>query len=484
MPGLLPRILVAGPASGVGKTTAAVGLMAALRARKIAVQAFKTGPDYIDPSYHTLATGRPSRNLDTWMLPQETVHQLFVRGMRNAEIGVIEGVMGLFDGFSPISDEGSTSELAKLLAAPVLLVVNAASQARSVAALVQGFSRFDPDLRVEGVILNKVASPSHAELLEQAVVHYTGLPVVGKIPRDESLQVPERHLGLVPAWEDPAAGGFLDRLSEKAPGWFDLEAILRLAREALPFSEEAPSPSLPGATPGARIAYARDAALQFYYEDNLDLLRDLGAELVPFSLLTDERLPGEIGGLYFGGGFPEAFAEPLSRNEPLRRAIRQAIADEIPTYAECGGLMVLAGALKTRDGRLYEMCGVLPGIVEMTDRLQHFGYTTVTCRADTVLARKGDSARGHEFHYSRWEGPAELTAYDAVKRKGKGTRLEGFTRGNLLASYVHLHFSGCPDWARRFVEATTLFRTSRLGLAQTVGETRVVQPGIGEILRG
>lgn len=450
----IPRLLIAAPASGAGKTTAAAALILALRRQGLAVAPFKAGPDYIDPGHLARAAGAPCRNLDGWMVSASALAGILFRGAAGADVAVVEGMMGLFDGVSGGSDAGSAADLARRLRIPVLLVIDGSAQAGSAGALVAGFARFDRRVRVAGVILNRVAGPGHARLLSEAVRRGAEIPVVGAIPQDPDLFIPERHLGLVPAWEDAKARARLRRIARKAPEWLDVPAILRIARSA----QGVPGIRNPG--PGARnperraawIAYARDEAFGFYYPDNLDLLESLGARMIPFSPLRDQVLPRGIGGLYLGGGFPEVFAKRLSANRSMRATVARAVGAGIPTYAECGGLMYLARSIRTLDGRSHPMCGVLPGAVRMTERLQDFGYTTVRAARDSILARKGESARGHEFHRSAWTPPAGRAAYRASKRAGGPDRPEGFARGNLLASYVHLHFAGCPEWAKRFVE--------------------------------
>lgn len=352
--GGFPRIVVAAPASGAGKTIAATALAAAFAARGRVVQPFKAGPDYIDPGYHALAAGRPSRNLDVWMLGPEIVRGLFRARAGGADLSIVEGVMGLFDGLSPASEAGSTAELAKILAAPVLLVVDVSAQARSAAALVWGFARFDPALPIAGVIANRVGGETHAAIVREALAASGGPPLVGAIPQDAVLALPERHLGLVPAWEaERHAAAFLRALREKAPAWFDLARIEAIARGA-------PAPprgtfAAPEPVSGApvRVAFARDAAFRFYYADNLDLLSAFGAEPVPVSPLSDAALPEGTAGIYLGGGFPERHAEALTANRPFREALRRAAAEGLPIYAECGGLMALAEGIRTRDGRTH-----------------------------------------------------------------------------------------------------------------------------------
>lgn len=451
----VPRLVIAGAHSGAGKTTLTAGLIAALRRRGLTVQPFKAGPDYIDPSYHTLASGRPCRNLDTWMLPPAAVTASFARGCREADLAVIEGVMGLFDGFGYDDETGSTAHLAKLLAAPVVLVLNIRSLARSAAALAQGFARFDPDLPLAGFILNHAGGAAHGEGVARAVTGATGLPCFGWLPRDERLHIPERHLGLVPTAEPGRWEAFIAAAADHVARYLDLDALLAAAGMAPPvavvetFAERATS--LQRRT---RIAVARDKAFSFYYEDNLELLVQAGAELAFFSPLADAALPEGARGLYIGGGFPEVYAGRLAENATLRGELAAAIAAGLPTYAECGGLMYLTKAITDLDGRTHPMVGTLPGRSAMTGRLT-LGYRTATTLVDTPLAAAGITLRGHEFHYSDWiERPADLpAAYRLAATANRPARLEGYAAGNLLASYIHLHWSAASEVAARFVAA-------------------------------
>lgn len=461
---VIPRLLIAGTHSGVGKTTVAVGVMAALTKRGVTVQPFKAGPDYIDPTYHTAVTGRICRNLDTWLLAEPLMRGVFQHAAAGADLALVEGVMGMFDGRSAISDRGSTAELAKRLHLPVILVVDASGMARSAAALVQGYAKFDPSLRIAGVIFNRV-SPSHAALLREAVARYTTVPVLGHLEADAALALPERHLGLVPAVEGHGLAGIADRLAAAVMRSVAMDRVMRIAQSASPL----PPARLPGESrspqgPRVRIGLARDPAFHFYYEENLELLQRLGAELVAFSPLADRRLPEALDALYLGGGFPEVFADGLARNAPLRRDIKRAVDGGLPTYAECGGLMYLAECLVDHQGRRHAMVGALPGTVRMTNRLQHFGYAQLIPARKTILAAAADSIKGHEFHYSVWDHavPRRHAAY-VVAKPGRRQRQEGFSQRNLLASYIHVHFLTNPRWARGFVASAQRWKGAREG---------------------
>jgi cobyrinic acid a,c-diamide synthase len=421
------------------------------------VQGFKVGPDYIDPMYHTAATGRASRNLDSWMLPHAQVKATFARAVVGADLAIIEGVMGLFDGYDARTESGSTAEVAKLLRAPVILVLDVRRMARSAGAMALGYRDFDPDLDVAGVICNRVGSERHARWVTGAVEDL-GLSVLGCIPRSEGLKIPGRHLGLYTAVERSAeVRVFLEHARELMTRNVDLDKLLTIARRApaLEVEEKAILPRAPAPRRHrVRLAVARDEAFCFYYKDNLDLLRAAGAEVVFFSPLRDTALPEGTAGLYFGGGYPELYAEELARNEALRGVIREAHEAGVPIYAECGGLMFLTRSIVDLEGKRHPGVGLLPGHSRMRQRLR-MGYRLVTACRDSLLLRRGEQIRGHEFHYSDWvDQPPDLRyAYEIVPRRGEEARREGYAQGNLLASYVHLHFGARLDLAIRFVNA-------------------------------
>ncbi|GAA6760592.1 cobyrinate a,c-diamide synthase [Thermus oshimai] len=429
----LPRLLLAAPHSGAGKTTAALALLLALRDRGLKVQPFKVGPDYIDPTHLEGASGRRPYNLDGFFLDEEGLLALFRHGARGADLALVEGVMGLFDGKDPLGRVGSTAQVAALLRAPVVLVVDAGGMAGSIAPLALGFARHHPGVRVVGVIANRVGSERHAEILKEALAAH-GLPLLGWLPKDPALELPERHLGLVLAGEaepDWEALRTLPRL--------DLEGLLRLAQEAPPLPE-AP-PFLPEkAPPRLRVAYAWDRAFRFYYPEALELLEALGAELIPFSPLEDEALP-QAEALLLGGGYPELFAERLSENGAMRSAVR---AFPGPIVAECGGYMYLSEGLWVGE-RFFPMVGLAPGEARMAD-LPVLGYREVEALKDTPVARKGERLKGHEFHYARLP-PSPSPAW----RRVGGEEVEGWTDGRVLASFVHLYLPARPEAARRLL---------------------------------
>jgi cobyrinic acid a,c-diamide synthase len=441
----LPRVVVAAPASGQGKTTVATGLMAALRARGLAVSGHKAGPDYIDPGYHALATGRPGRNLDPVLCGEDLIAPLFAHGAAGADVAVVEGVMGLFDGRGRTSF-GSTAHVARLLAAPVLLVVDAAAQGRSVAALVAGFAGYDPRVRLGGVILNRVGSAWHEEIL-RAALDDLGVPVLGALRRDEAVAAPSRHLGLVPVAErEGPARQALDRLGTVVGAAVDLDAVLRLAASAGPLGAAAWSPeaALAGrmVRPAPVVAVAGGPAFSFSYPETAELLAAAGAEVVPVDPVRDEALPSGTAALVLGGGFPEVHVTDLAANEPLRADVARLARAGRPVIAECAGLLYLAREL---DGQ--PMCGVLDATAAMTGRLT-LGYRDATAAAGSVVAPAGVTVRGHEFHRTTVDPP-----HSPAPAWTFGGRPEGFVRQAVHASYLHLHWAGYPELARRVVEA-------------------------------
>ncbi|WP_425276369.1 cobyrinate a,c-diamide synthase [Streptomyces carpinensis] len=481
-----PRLVVAAPSSGSGKTTVATGLMAALTRRGLAVSPHKVGPDYIDPGYHALATGRVGRNLDAYLCGPELVAPLFLHGARGCDLAVVEGVMGLYDGAAGEGELASTAQVATLLRAPVVLVVDASSQSRSVAALVHGFVTWDPQVRIGGVILNKVASDRHEALLREAL-DSVGVPVLGVLRRTPQVDTPSRHLGLVPVAERRAAAvEAVAVMGAQVEAGCDLEALIALARSAGTLSGAAwdaaevvgssPPPPLPVPGPGGSapsspdrpersrpqvpdglntaghgsrttVAVAGGSAFTFSYAEHAELLRAAGAEVVPFDPLRDERLPEETRGLVIGGGFPEVYAAELSANEPLRKAVAELATAGAPIAAECAGLLYLCREL---DGR--PMCGVLDATARMTGRLT-LGYRDAVAVSDSVLAGAGERMRGHEFHRTVVEpGAGTGAAAPAWGVRVPERRVEGFVQRGVHASYLHTHWAAAPGVARRFVE--------------------------------
>ncbi|MCE3033892.1 cobyrinate a,c-diamide synthase [Streptomyces sp. CMSTAAHL-2] len=450
-----PRLVVAAPSSGSGKTTVATGLMAAFAARGLAVSPHKVGPDYIDPGYHALATGRTGRNLDAYLCGPELVAPLFLHGARGCDIAVVEGVMGLYDGAAGEGELASTAQVAKLLGAPVVLVVDASAQSRSVAALVHGFVSWDPQVRIGGVILNKVGSARHEELLREAL-DSVGVPVLGALRRARPVETPSRHLGLVPVAERRAlAVSAVSEMAELVSRGCDLPALEALARTAgavpggaapwtpdLSPTHDDPSASAEGPRP--RVAVAGGPAFTFSYAEHTELLTAAGAEVVTFDPLRDEELPDGTAGLVIGGGFPEVYAAELSANEPLRKAVAELARSGAPVAAECAGLLYLCREL---DGS--PMCGVLDATARMAQRLT-LGYRDAVAVGDSVLAAAGARMRGHEFHRTVVEPGAG--AAPAWGIRGRERRVEGFVQRGVHASYLHTHWASEPGVARRFVE--------------------------------
>ncbi|HEX6711444.1 MAG TPA: cobyrinate a,c-diamide synthase [Rubrobacter sp.] len=443
-----PRIVVAGTHSGAGKTTVASGLMAALSSKGYRVAPFKVGPDFIDPSYHSLAAGRPGRNLDAFLSGPDMIGPLFAHGAQGADIAVIEGVMGLFDGKSGGGELASTAHVAKLLNAPVVLVVDARAMSRSVAAMVHGYSTFDLKLRVAGVVLNRVGSSTHEKMLRDALKSLD-IPVLGALRRNATIQTPDRHLGLVPVAERrEEARRSLDALGTVMSYSLNLDNIVRLAKSAGPLEIYTWSPESgeEDRHEGVRIAVAEGPSFTFVYRENLELLEGAGAEVVTFDPTSDEDLPSGTDALYVGGGFPETYAEALSANGRMRDSIRAFSEGGRPVVAECGGLMYLVREL---DG--HPMCGVLDAKARMTDRLT-LGYREAHALTASPLAGRGAAVRGHEFHYSSVEpGAGERPAWELA---GRGP--EGFVAGGVHASYMHTHWAATPELPRRLVRAASL----------------------------
>lgn len=461
----IPRIVIAGAASNVGKTTIAAGLIAALRGQGMTVQPFKCGPDYVDPSYHERAAGRPCRNLDIWMLSEQQLLEGFARACRDADVAVIEGVMGLFDGSNWHDDQASTAHIAKLLGAPVLLVVNISGAARSAAIPVLGCRQFDPDLALRGVVLNFAGSESHARGCAEAIRSIAGLPVLGWLPRDTRLQIPERHLGLVPGGEQLDSEALISEIAAEIGRRFDLLAVIDLARSAPEWMTASETSAARPARHLSRpiVAVARDEAFCFYYPENLELLVEAGAIIEFFSPLNGERPSENADGVYLGGGYPELHGPALAANSGLWNALAELHRRDAPIYAECGGFMVLTQALIDREGERWSMAGLVPGETRMSGKLAAIGYRYATALCSNLLTKAGNDLRGHEFRYSHWVS-ADPSPGEAAAWRIRGTRANapvdscGFVRGNLLASYLHIHFGQHAGIANRFI---SILRDSR-----------------------
>jgi len=459
----IPRIVVAATGSGAGKTTVTVGIIAALRARGLRVAVFKCGPDYLDPTYHARAAGGTSHNLDGWMMGREAVVATFSRAARDSDIAVIEGMMGLFDAATPTSDEGSTAEIAKWLDAPVLLVVDASGMARTIGAFATGFARFDPALRLAGLVCNRVGSRGHLDLLRAAS---QVIPVVGGLPQNSEAAFPERHLGLFSADKKSVPDESIAAWGRLVAEWLNLDALIATARAVSPITRESSTAEAlaPNAesldAPRCRIGVALDDAFHFYYEDNLSRLRSLGAEIVNFAPSRDHSLP-EVDGLYFGGGYPEAVSSELSSNRSMLEAVRAFASAGGPIYAECGGLMYCSQAIRTLDGKSFPMLRLIPGETVMSNRLQALGYVEVETRARSILGPAGLRFRGHQFRYSTLhpEPVGVECVYTVAPRWGGSPFVEGYRVGNLVASYVHAHWASNPNITRALVKACSEWRT-------------------------
>ena len=452
-----PRIVIGGVSSGVGKTSLSLALTAALRRRGFRVQTFKVGPDFLDPTYLALASGRPCYNLDGWMTGREYVQNLFARASRDADVAVIEGVMGLFDGSAPDSSAGSTAEIARWLDAPVLLVANVHGMARSLAPLVKGFVSYEEGLRIGGVIANHAGSARHETWLARSLAASSLPRLVGAVPRGALPVLSSRHLGLITADRQRLPALTLEELADAFERHVSLEKIIRIAQETVPLSD-LPQRERPR---GKRLhlGVARDDAFHFYYQDLFDELEAAGCTLEFFSPLKDPALPKNIDALYVGGGYPEEYAAELSLNRTLCEDIKRFAASGRSVYAECGGLIYLSRSIIARDHCDYGMVGLLPATTRMLDRKSVLGYVEVTLKANSLWGKKGSLFRGHEFHYSGLvSSPAGLEDWQsiyALKRRRNGKDVEeGFQRGAVLASYIHLHLASHPEAIRHFISCS------------------------------
>ncbi len=462
----LRAIMIAAPESGAGKTSISLGLMGAFKEQNKIVQPFKVGPDYIDPGFHRFVCDRPSHNLDSWLISSSYLRYIWAHKNKEADIAIVEGVMGFYDGAGPLTNKGSSAEIAEMLDIPVLLVIDAGGMARSAAALVAGYSQFSSDVNLAGVIVNKAGSRGHYELVAEAVEAETGIPCVGYLPRDLPVELPERHLGLVPAGEINQLEESLERLSQEVSEKFQLEKILELAgqtddiqeqdkekpaaavRKQLDFTTDSQS-SRKGdrkdAQKALRIGVARDEAFSFHYQANLDMLTDLGCELVEFSPLNAEKLPPDLDGIYLAGGFPEVFAEELAANKKFRQNLLQQLNSGLVCFAECGGFMYLLSEICSEAGECYPMVGYYPGKAVMTDSLQNFGYVEVDLPGKQRL-------RGHEFHYSRLEKAGDLPYRGTIRSQRRGNERQGMVvSNNVLAGYPHLHFYSNPEFVANWL---------------------------------
>mgnify|MGYP003988108883 FL=1 len=447
----LPRIMIAGTNSGVGKTTVTLGIMSALVQRGIKVQGFKAGPDYIDPSHHTFVTGNASRNLDTWMMGENACRELFERSALNADVSVIEGVMGLYDGSIDSSGHGSSAHLAKILNTPVILVVNARGVAQSAGAVVMGFKEFDREVNLAGIVINNVASQNHYDIIKKAIEESCSVAVLGYLKKESDITIPERHLGLIPSEEKKINSALYDKLGQMVLETIDIDKLQEIAGSAAVFPDYNRSIFINRASSlDVTLAVARDSAFCFYYQDDIDLFEALGAKIIEFSPLADKSLPDGIDGIFMGGGFPELFADRLMKNESMRKSILEAHKQGTVIYGECGGMMYLLEKLIDCEGRSFKMSGVLIGTSRMENRRQGLGYVIADATCDNIICESADTFRAHEFHWSKLQDVPDDTvfAYNTRKSNGKKTGIDGICKSNVLASYTHIHFSSNPDLAK------------------------------------
>jgi len=435
--------------------------MAYLQKQGFKVAPFKVGPDFIDPGHHTALTGQNSRNLDSWMLSKKYNQGVFLKGSTGADIAVVEGVMGLYDGYSGVDEAGSTAQMAKWLNLPVILVVDARSMARSAAAIVQGFENFDPDLNFAGVIFSKTGSLRHYEYLKEAVSANCKMPCLGFMPRNEKVAFPERHLGLVTAEEYSMESDVVSELIEMVEQHTSIGKLVRNLPDLVMAQVEKIKIKKPP-QPRVRIAVARDRAFSFYYPENIEALEDAGAEIVNFSPIEDRTLPENIHGIYFGGGYPELFAKELSANKRLIQAIGKKSLDSMPVYGECGGFMYLCKTLTAMDSKkIFPMVGSFPFSVSMSTKLRSLGYREISLSEDTLVGKKGEILRGHEFHYSSLDSvtlpPGVKTVYGVCLRDGSTTSTAGYQVKNTLGSYLHIHFGSLGGSGQNFVEKCRSF---------------------------
>lgn len=459
----IPRIVIAGTNSGVGKTTITAGIIRAFAKAGLTVQAYKIGPDYIDPGYHAAASGRSAHNLDTWLLSPECLKEVFATTAEGADIAVIEGVMGLYDGGR--GGISSTAEVAKLLNAPVVLVIDAKAMGASAGAIALGFRDYDRQVNLAGIMVNRLGSPSHRDMVIQSVAG-VGVQVVGAFPREAAIGLPERHLGLVQAAETDQQA-LLDKAAVWAAEHAEVEELLRIAQGAPPLL--VPQDGVVATAKerfSVRIGVAKDEAFTFYYPQSLEALEMAGATIVPFSPLTDQELPPSLDGLIFGGGYPELYLERLSGNQPFIQSLRQAAGDGIPIYAECGGFMYLMREVTGFDGRNFPLANLIPADCVMEEKLQMVGYVQAEILQDSILGPQGTVLRGHEFHFSRPQ-PVDASnfpwAFRAQRLRTGDTYTAGFVRGSIFASYLHLHFAGQPEAIQAYLQACEAYQRRRGG---------------------
>lgn len=500
----LSRLVIGAPHGRCGKTTLTLGLLRALSRQGITVQPFKKGPDYIDAGWHTAAAGRLCRNLDSFFMEPETIRGSILKASQNSRLSIIEGAMGLFDGLD-MRGSSSTAEIAKISKSPVILVLDATRMTRSAAAIVMGCQHFDPELEIAGVVLNKVARPRHVKVAQEAIESFCGIPVIGAIPKDMTMMIPDRHLGLVTNDEINEQMAILDKIADVVSEYVDLKKVLYFADQAEDFSATSLGTVLQGSSanvsqetqnvsilvsnkqmekpaedgictigagvmpsginPVAKFGILKDKAFSFYYPENLEALQNQGLELVEINAFTDAHLPKGLDGLYIGGGFPEIFAEELEKNQSLRSEIRQLSEDGLPVYAECGGLMYLGRSIRC-DARSYEMVGVLPFDVQMEKKPQGHGYTILRSTGESPWFTEGETVKGHEFHNSRVVNLSPLVRFAFKVERGNGIegQHDGISYKRILAAYNHVHALGSPRWAEEFARLINEYRIAKCSI--------------------
>jgi len=444
------RIVIAGTGSAVGKTTIATGIMKAL-SEEYKIQPYKVGPDYIDPSYHTLATGNNSRNLDSFFMSDDQIRNSFERGIKlsKADFGIIEGVRGLYEGISPIGDVGNTASIAKALDAPIILIINARSLVKSAAAIVIGFKALDPNIKIDGVILNQVKNKKHYLKTKEAVETLAKTSVIGGIQRDESISVEQRHLGLVPAVERESLLNYIHKWGEIIKENLDLDALVSIMKNTGEIPEGRENNWIQENNNKVKIGIPMDEVFNFYYIENIEALKANNADIVYFSPLKDNNIP-DVDALYIGGGYPEIFAKELENNESMRKSILKFHHDDNPIYGECGGLMYL---MRSINGK--KMCGIFNYDVQMTKKVQGLSYVIAKANKSNIITKKGEIFRGHEFHYSEvfLNGNKPEFAFEILRGKGITDSMDGLMKKNTIATYIHTHTAACPNFAPNLIQS-------------------------------
>jgi cobyrinic acid a,c-diamide synthase len=453
---MINSVMIAGTNSGCGKTTITLGIMYALSKKGLKVQPFKVGPDYIDTMFQSFATKRKSRNLDSYLLKDEFLEYIYSKNLKDADIGIIEGVMGFFDGVSGEFIKGSSAFVAKKLGIPVILVIDVKGMSNSVLAVIEGFKEFNnKDWNIKGVILNNISSIYHYELLKESIDKYFGNIVIGYLKKNENLKLKSRHLGLAQEEKIHNLKDKFNLLYDETVKGIDLEKIIKISKEAKNIEVNKNLINL-DCVKNTKIAVAKDKAFNFYYQDNLDLLEDLGCEISFFSPIVDKNIPDNINGIYIGGGYPELFSKELSENISLKDNIKKSAFNKMPIYAECGGLLYMLKSLKPFDDKTYEMTGIIDGIGFMTNKLKRFGYVEIEALTNNLIFKKGEKVKAHEFHYSDYEINTKNYTY-YVKKKNKTWNC-GYVLNNVLAAYPHIHFYSNLNLVRNFILKCSTFR--------------------------